>query len=384
MGFTQQIPAANVRPAPGGFLRGKCANQSETFGNYAVLRPSPLGVRAMNKFVCLIIFCLFPSVAGSQQPAAGQGTSIFGLPKSSIFSQESRPAWLGGTANNSSGPKLPNLFGTNKNGDGIRLPSDPDQQAEWFNSLAGQVQTLNTRLGQFDTDNQQLHSELASYRQKLQAAGDYNYQLKQQLTDSIAQLRQIQNDKLNLEQQLAAARLGGQDSGFANGQNGMLAGSGGAAVPSQLPGTAVLRANNSLLQQLPQLRIPGVTAQMDGDVIRVEVPSDPLFVPGSYQISNQHGAMLQEIASAINRSFPRQIVGIESHWDGTPIQPATTSSHQVTASQSLAVFDFLKQTGLPERQLFTMAMGSNRPRHPPGTANRRVEIVIYPEYWDGK
>ena len=43
------------------------------------------------------------------------------------------------------------------------------------------------------------------------------------------------------------------------------------------------------------------------------------------------------VAAAITRSFPRQIVGVEAHWDGTPVQPATTTHHQLTASQSLAV-----------------------------------------------
>jgi flagellar motor protein MotB len=335
----------------------------------------------MKQFHILTVICvLLAGLSGCQQPVGGQNRGLFGIPKPQLFSQSSAQGNNGGFGSN-----LAKLFdGSSKTpAAGIQLPSDPNQQAEWFNSLAGQVQSLNSRLGQFDSDNQQLHTELASYRQKIQAAGDYNYQLKQQLTDTITQVQQLQNDKLNLEQQLATSRLGPSGNG-GSGQPGMLA-SGAAAVPSQLPGTAVLRANNSLLQQLPQLNIPGVKAQMDGDVIRIEIPSDSLFVPGTYNISNQHGAMLQEIAGAINRSFPRQIVGIEAHWDGTPIQPASTTHHQLTASQSLAVFDFMKRLGLPERQFFTMAMGSNRPRHPVGgPTNRRVELVIYPENWDGK
>lgn len=328
--------------------------------------------------LCLLFSLFTPALSGCQQPAGTQRQGLFGAAPPAWLSEANRPAWLGGSGNsqNQSGSRFANLFQRPQTpANGIQLPSDPNQQAEWFNSLAGQVQTLNGRLSQFDTDNQQLHSELASYRQKIQAAGDYNYQLKQQLTDTIAQLQQLQNDKRNLEQQLASARLGG-------GGPGQLASAAGA-VPSQLPGTAILRANNSLLQQLPQLRIPGVSARMDGDVIRIEIPTDPLFVPGTYQISNEHGALLQEIGTALLRSFPRQVVGIEAHWDGSEIQPATTSHHQLTATQALAVFDYMKRLGLPERQFFTLAMGSNRPRHPAGgPSNRRLEIVIYPEAWD--
>ncbi len=337
----------------------------------------PLAVAASLTMLAALV------VSGCQQPVGGQRTALIDLSRPPAFlSQANRPAWLGGNGSNASSSLAQRIMGSNGNTpSGIRLPNDPNQQAEWFNALAGQVQELNGKLGQFDTDNQQLHAELASYRQRIQAAGDYNYQLKQQLTDTVAQMHQMQQDKLGLEQQLAAARLGGSGQGQGSG---LLASSNGG-VPSQLPGAVVLRANNSLLQQLPQIRIPGVTARLDGDLIRIEVPSDPLFVPGSYQISNEHAAMLQELAAAIARSFPRQIVGVEAHWDGTPVQPATTTHHQLTASQSLAVFEYLKRLGLPERQLFTMAMGSNRPRHPQGgPSNRRVEIVIYPESWDGR
>jgi flagellar motor protein MotB len=43
--------------------------------------------------------------------------------------------------------------------------------------------------------------------------------------------------------------------------------------------------------------------------------------------------------------------------------------------------------GLPEKQLFTLAMGANRPRYGAGAAanpapNRRIEIVVYPETID--
>ena len=82
-------------------------------------------------------------------------------------------------------------------------------------------------------------------------------------------------------------------------------------------------------------------------------------------------------------------MGIEAHWDNSPIQPATLSHHQVTATQALAVYDYLVRTGLPSKQLFTMSLGSNRPRYNsvnPTTGispNRRIEIVIYPETYNG-
>ena len=98
--------------------------------------------------------------------------------------------------------------------------------------------------------------------------------------------------------------------------------------------------------------------------------------------------MLQNIASTIRESFPRQIIGIEAHWDGTPLSPPGTTDHQLTATQSLAIFEELVRLGIPARQIFTMGMASNRPRHRQGVVggvspNRRIELVIYPETWDG-
>ena len=125
-----------------------------------------------------------------------------------------------------------------------------------------------------------------------------------------------------------------------------------------------------------------------GDVIRVEFPTDTMFVPGTYQIQPAQTPLLQNLVTTIRESFPRQIIGIEAHWDKTPLNPPGTTDHQLTATQALAVFNNMIRLGLSPDQLFTMAMGSNRPRHPQGTRgsispNRRVEIVIYPETFDG-
>ena len=298
-------------------------------------------------------------LAGCQQPNAGGGRqAAFDL------SQRPRVFDFGGSGNQFA-QNGPSGWGQNNFGNGLSAPN------EQFANLSEQVRNLNSRLGRFDSDNQQLITELAAMKQKLQVANDYNYQLKQQLADSTSQLQQLQSEKVTAEQQLANAQFqmqqvstGDQDTRFSN---------------------ATLRANNSLMQKLPQIQIPGAEARMDGDVIRVEIPTDQLFTAGTYQVNAAHAHLIQNLASAISQNFPEQIIGIEAHWDGSQIQPATTTPHQVTASQSLAVFDYLTRLGLPKEQLFTMALGSNRPRHPQNSVtngvsrNRRVEVVIYPE-----
>ncbi len=305
---------------------------------------------------------------GCQQPRGGDRTALLDL------SQPPRLFNGGG----------PNAFARNE-GPGASLldPSWRKSQSggdpQVLNSLAEQVRDLNQRLGGFNSDNQQLMADLANAKQRLQAANEYNFQLKQQLTDSIAQLQMLQQEKRGLELQLANAnQRPAIPANTASGQT---------APPTQPLGGATIRGNNSLMQKLARIQINGAAARMDGDVIRIEIPSDPLFVPGTYQINPAAAGLMDEVVRVVQQEFPGQIVGIEGHWDGSPLQPATITHHQLTATQALAIQDYLVRRGLPERQLFTMAMGSNRPRPALGSAagaipNRRMEIVIYPEFYD--
>ncbi len=229
-----------------------------------------------------------------------------------------------------------------------------------MNELSKQIDALNSRVARFNSDNDNLHTQVAALQQRLQNANNYNDQLKQQLSDTTIQLQQLQR---TAQQSLASQSSRG--------------------TPTQFAG-ATIRANNSLMGKLDSVQQSGLKSWMDGDVIRIEAPTDRIFVPGSYQINANDAAALANLANIIRLNFPRQVVGIEAHWDGTPIQPASTSHHQLTATQALAVFDLLVKSGLPNNQVFTMALGSNRPRYNVAvqngiSPNRRIEIVIYPE-----
>jgi len=260
------------------------------------------------------------------------------------------------------------------------------QSSQQYASMANDVQRLNQRLGAYDTDNQLLNTEVAGLKQKLELANQYNQTLKGQLADTSGRIQQSEMARQSVVNQLATVQ--GQLAQVSRqGSQGQLVGFGGSSVPTQFGG-ATIRANNSLNQRLASIQIPGGQARMDGDVIRVEFPTDRIFVPGSYQIQPAQLPVMQNIVATIRRDFSRQIVGIEAHWDNTPLIPATTSQQQLTATQALAVFDNLVQLGLPRNQMFTMAMASNRPRHPQGITNgvrpnRRIELVIYPETFDG-
>ena len=258
-----------------------------------------------------------------------------------------------------------------------QYPQNPNPAVDnaQIQQLAQQYEALNSRVGQFNSDNENLHTQIAALQQRLQNANNYNDSLRQQLADTMSQLQQSQAQSQQAtaaaQQQIAAAR---QQQSQASGP----------WTNASLTTGATIRANNGLMQRLQTVQLPGFRSWMDGDVIRIEGPTDRLFVSGTYQINNNDAMTIANLASAIRQNFPQQLIGVEAHWDGSPIQPATTSHHQLTATQALAVFDLLVKSGLPNDQVFTMALGSNRPRYNTPvqngiSPNRRIEIVIYPE-----
>lgn len=335
--------------------------------------------------------CRQPNVQGVNRPLFSWGQPNYnnsaGQYRNNGTGGQYNPAFAGQGQNPNFNPNFnPNL---NQGG-------SPEQYQQFAN-LTEEVRSLNGRLGRFDSDNQQLVTELAAMKQKLQVANDYNYQIKQQLADQTGQMQQLQMEKAAGDQQFANVQFQLEQLGQSNGElqqrlasaqqsqfSQASTGGGGSRFAS-----ATLRANNSLMQKLPQIQIPGVETRMDGDVIRIEIPTDQLFHQGSYQINAAHSHLLQNLSNSIRQNFPRQIIGIEAHWDGTQVQPTTTTHHQLTATQALAVFDYMSKLGLPRNQMFTMAMGSNRLRHPTTNndgginKNRRIEVVIYPETYDG-
>jgi flagellar motor protein MotB len=343
----------------------------------------------------VVLLAIAAMSSGCRQPAAN---GLFGS------NQTTRPALFdfgtAGTNRGTGGGLFGGLANTRAgNGNTVGIQTNSPEQYQQYSAMAEQLRIANQRLAAFDADNQQLNTELAASSQKLQLANQYSQTLKDQLSDTADQIRLAQNERQSAMQQLASMRLQLQQSNQnqqrlsqqnVNQGPGQLAGfSSAAGSNTQLAGGATIRANNSLMNSLSRIQIPGGQARMDGDVIRIEFPSDQLFVPGTYQIQPARQPMLRNLVGTIEQTFSNQIIGIEAHWDGTPLSPAGTSDHQLTATQSLAMFDQLVSSGLPRKQMFTMAMASNRPRHPQGSfggssPNRRIEVVIYPETWNAR
>ena len=335
----------------------------------------------------LLSATLVAVLSGCRQPVTNPQarSTLFDFNRTQLLSQRGanqRLANRGGFANSTFSNPFAGPFRNRNNGElaNDELPNlDITPGEEVAGQMVRRVNDLNHQLGAFNADNQELYTQIANLQQQLQVANDYNVQLKQQLADTSGQFQQLQTARQSAEQRalMIQAQLNQAQQQAQQAQSQLASGS--TNVPSQLPGMATVRANNSLLNKLNQIRIPGAEAKMDGDVIRVEFPTDNLIMPGSYQVQASRVAALQQLVGTIGQVFPKQIIGVEAHWDGTPLNPNNISHHQLTTTQALSVFNELQRLGLPENQMFVMGLGSNRPKYPNARSNKRIEIVIYPE-----
>lgn len=241
--------------------------------------------------------------------------------------------------------------------------SNPYQQQAA--TLTTQVQDLTRRVSQLDLNNADLHRQVAQAEQQRQMYQDQVGLLQKQLGDMASKLKDTQVARLESDKQITALQ-----------------------ASTKFRGGASISANNSVKESLSAVAIPGLDIRQDGEVIRIKLPADKLFTPGTAQLQTEGYRLVDEVASAIARSYPRQRIVIEGHTDDS-MAANPTAAHLLTTAQAQTVFAQLVQRGrLPARQLSILAMGENHPlasnATPAGKAeNRRVEIVVYPDPLDG-
>lgn len=229
--------------------------------------------------------------------------------------------------------------------------------------LAQQARDLQSRAATLDQDNQELETLLAQSQQQARIYEDQSRALREQLSSTTSQLADVRTQKRETEEksktwEASLKRRGG----------------------------AQIRANNSLSGALPSINIAGVEARQDGDVVRVELPGNRLFAAGSARLLPDASRMIDDVADAIGRQYPGQLIGVEGHTDSDPVQAGQwANNHQLSIARAMAVYDQLTtRARFRPEQLFVVGHGSNQPvvsnATPAGKErNRRVELVIYPE-----
>lgn len=293
-----------------------------------------------------------------------------------------------------------------------------------LNPAQPQIAELERRVQQLDMNNRQLTTQLAQSQQLMQVSRDQANLLQKQLQDTTSQLqqtllanRELQGQTRGLQasissrggatlrpntsgQPMAASPPGGSAAGgtwqSAPAQSGTLPGAnpqggGPPAASLQPPLGGQPQQGQPQLGQMASaaigtLQVPGAVVQAEGSVIRIRVPADQLFAPGTGQLNSNAYLVLDNVATAILRNYPRQRVAIEAHTDSVNLYGGAFSTHyQLATAQAQAVMDQLvRRNTLPTQQLAVVAHGANFPRgdnqSPAGRAeNRRIEFVVYPD-----
>ena len=236
--------------------------------------------------------------------------------------------------------------------------------------LPAQLVELERRAKLLDDNNRQLTTQLAQSQQQMQLFKERADLMQRQLQDVNNQLQQSR---------MASAQSSQQMRGLADR----------VQVDQSLQerrGGAKLTANTSGKIVSEPLRDLGYAVENEGSVVRLRVPADQLFQPGTAQLTPSASGILDRVAEAFKRNYARQRIAIEGHTDNSPLYGGTfATSHQLAAAQSNAVLEHLtRRNQLPVSQLFTLNHGDNYPiadnQSPANRANnRRIEFVIYPE-----
>lgn len=249
-------------------------------------------------------------------------------------------------------------------GTGALSPAQSSALQTEQQKLTAQLADLNRRLGQMDGNNNDLHKQIADKERQLAASQQQLDLMQKQMAESTTKWKDALAAKQDAEKKLQAHQ-----------------------ASTQFKGGATITANSSMRQSLTMVSLPGLDVRQDGEVIRIDIPSDRLFVPGSAQPAANSAMILDEIANAIARSYPRQRIVVEAHGDGVG-GANSLAAHSLTAAQAESVLQQLVTRGrVPARQLSILALGDNHPLvavgSPEGRAkNRRVEVVIYPDTFD--
>ncbi len=229
----------------------------------------------------------------------------------------------------------------------------------------GQFDQLRNQAAGLDTNNRDLHAELARSKKETSLLQEELSLLKRRLGESTQQLSLAQRSNQEAGKRLQAIQ----------------------ASASRKRGNAAIRANSSVTQSITAVMVPGMDIRQDGDLVRMSIPTDKLFMQGTAQLHQGSQPYMDQITEVVRRHYPQQIVGVEAHTDHSSTQLSSTqwrNHHQLTAAQSMAIFEQLTNRNISPHQLFVLGHGGNHPLVSGGTPqgqslNRRVEIVVYPE-----
>ena len=293
-------------------------------------------------------------------------------------------------------------------------PANPASDPTGF-GYAAQISELERRAKLLDENNRQLHSQLAQSQQQVQTYRERSDLMQQQLGDMSAQLQQAR---------IAAARPAPSSSPIAGppalpGVSSLATSSPALPSPSSVPpksslqnpsqnpsqrSGARLTANTSRppgsggmgstggsgssvslggASSIEPLRSLGYPVETNGTSLRVRIPADQLFQPGSSQWTASAGSLLERVSNALRTASPNAQLLIDSYTDNSTTALATAgSAEQLTSQQADSVMRyFVSRGGWNSSGVTIRSNGSEGPlmdnQSPSGrAANRRIEFIL--------
>ncbi|MFC1570699.1 OmpA family protein [Candidatus Omnitrophota bacterium] len=132
----------------------------------------------------------------------------------------------------------------------------------------------------------------------------------------------------------------------------------------------------------------GLRLTKDGLVIVLS--DDILFDSGKADLKKAAYPVLDKVIAIIKKKVPDKNIGVSGHTDNVPITYSKWKSNwELSSARATNVLYYLEGKGIPPKQLSATGYGEHRPIASNDTAagrskNRRVEIVILPDYAEEK
>ncbi len=209
-----------------------------------------------------------------------------------------------------------------------------------------QLAELNRRLQLLDDNNRQLTTQLAQSEQRTQVYVDELQLVRQQLADTASQVEAARIAANQAQSQVQAYQ-----------------------ASTTLRGGATIQPNTNLGRLASRLQLGTIPVIPDGNSIRVSLPPERLFAPGSGQMYPTAESLIAPIATQLRTVFPRQRIDVEVVTDAATASGANPQS--VSAARAGSLVQLLTtRAGLPDAQL------SGITRVGPAAS---VELIVRPE-----
>lgn len=124
--------------------------------------------------------------------------------------------------------------------------------------------------------------------------------------------------------------------------------------------------------------------EAEGNLMKVIIPVDQIFLPGNYVISKQGEETLSNFIKTL-KEFPYKEIEVQVHTDNVPVQTKKDlfpTNWELSARRGTEIVRFLiTKENIPPERIYTSAFGDSRPLVNENTKearekNRRVEFII--------